>query len=122
MVDLNSVIIQALQKVAPARQGFGPSPPSRFPMISVLEIANTSVLILDGEDRLSRIAYQVDVWDNGSTRQRCEQTAAAASAVLVRMGFGRDSAQTMKDPSGLHRKCMRFSGRVDEKDLMIYRS
>lgn len=123
MIDLNQDIADLLSSIATVRPAF-PHKGSTFPMISLTEINNSSNLILSGTERLSDVAYQIDVWDtpeNGNTREQCEQLSIQVSAKMISAGFKRDTAKFIDDPSGLHRKMMQFSGAADNENKKVYR-
>lgn len=120
MVDLIPVIAELLQGIAPVEIQF-PSVNDEFPVITVLETYNSSSLILDHEELLSEHSFQIDVWDNGSNRARCEAISIQVNAIMLNQGFYRTMAQSIEDASGLHRKIMQFDCVLDEKTNFIYR-
>lgn len=111
MVDLNRPLAQLLKPIARVELEF-PSVEAEFPVITLTEVANTSNYEVENVEYISDITYQVDVWDNGRNRQRCEQLAAEVSRVLTANGFTRTLGRGMKDPSGLHRKTMYFKSLI----------
>ncbi len=124
MVDLNHDIKELLEDLAPLRLQF-PDIKSTFPRFSLFGVNNSSNLILDGIERLSYIVLQIDAWDtaaNGNTRQDCEQLAIQASDRMIAQGWKRDKATPFKDPSGLHRTLMQFSGFVDNVTGAVYQN
>ncbi|SHI25017.1 hypothetical protein SAMN02745823_03892 [Sporobacter termitidis DSM 10068] len=122
MVDLNHDIDELLNDIAPVQLQF-PDTSQSFPLITLFGVDNSSNLILDGAERLSSIVLQLDAWDtskNGNTRQRCNELAADVSARMIGRGWRRDQGREMRDPSGLHRYMMQFSGVVDNVTGAIY--
>jgi hypothetical protein len=125
MTDMNLRIDNLVSDLATTELGF----PDTFkgkslPLITITDLDNNSNLILDGEERLSAISYQIDIWDssdNGKTRHTCEQLAAQISSRLISVNFTRSGAHYIKDPSGLHRKTMTFNGFLDTHTNIIYR-
>lgn len=107
MVDLHPAIYKLLKGVCRVSMEF-PSTAEQFPVITLAEVSNIEDLTLDGTERISDVTYQVDVWDNGKNRQRCEQLAAEAAEILTGHGFTRILGRGFRDASGLHRKMMYF--------------
>lgn len=125
MIDLNTFVFNLISDLATTELSF----PDTFkgkalPLITITDLNNSSNLITDGEERLSAISYQIDVWDksdNGNTRSVCELLATQVSDRFISAGFIRSGAHYIKDPSGLHRKTMTFNGFLDVKSNIIYR-
>lgn len=111
MVDLNQPLANMLKPIARVELEF-PSTDAEFPVITLVEIVNASNYEVENVERISDITYQVDVWDNGRNRQRCEQLAIEVNRVLTANGFTRTLGRGMKDPSGLHRKMMYFKSLI----------
>jgi hypothetical protein len=120
MVDLLPTLAEWLKPVGRVEVQF-PAANDRMPVITLLEIASASSVILDSRERLSTHSFQVDVWDNGKNRKRCEEIAAQVNAVLLERGLSRSLAQSVEDPNGLHRKMMQFDCELDEQTLYIHR-
>lgn len=124
MIDLNKTIADLLKDLAPVQFQF-PDTTQIFPRLTIFCINNQSTLIFDGSERLSAVTYQIDTWDtpkNGNTRQRCEQLAVNVSTRMLAQGWKRDRSADMRDPSGLHRTMMQFSGYVDNVTGTVYRA
>ena len=126
MVDINTIIYPVLSElvgIALISNDF-PDTESVFPMVSVTEISSISERIADGEEILSDVVFQIDVWDKRTdeiqNRQRCENISADVSAKLIETGFRRSFSHGT-DESDIFRKCMRFSGQIDEKHKIIHR-
>ena len=115
MVDLNRPLAQLLKPIARVELEF-PAIDAAFPVITLTEVANVTNYEVENVECISDITYQVDVWDNGKTRERCEQLSAEVSRVLTANGFTRTLGRGMKDPSGLHRKIMYFKGLFINKE------
>ena len=92
-----------------------PKGPAETPRITFYEGANTDPLkIRNGP--LSDISIQIDVWHTRST-------GALATAVDEKMnsiGFRREFAADVPDPSGIKRKTMRYGGRVDARTKLVH--
>lgn len=120
MIDCIPVIAGWLKDIGRVEIQF-PSANSKFPVITVIEIYNSSDVVLNGIERLGSHSYQIDVWDKGTNRKRCEQIAAEVSKTMVAHGLSRSVCQSIEDGSGLHRKIMQFDCKIDEKTLNVYR-
>lgn len=123
MIDMNREVAGLLKDICTVQLAF-PEIDSDFPYVSLTEIGNSSAAVLNGAERYSRYECQLDVWDtaeNGSTPERCVKLAEAVSDAMISAGFTRVTGKLMKDPSGLHRYMMGFTGWVDNKTKTIYR-
>lgn len=123
MIDLNREVAALLKSICTVQPAF-PEINSDFPYVSLTEIGNSSAAVLNGEERYSRYECQIDVWDtakNGRSPSRCAQLAGQISAAMISAGFSRGNAKLMKDPGGLHRYMMQFTGWVDNKEKKVYR-
>ena len=123
MIDMNKEVSGLLQSICTVQLAF-PEIDSDFPYVSLTEIGNSCAAVLFGEERYSRYECQIDVWAtaaNGNSPARCAQLAGQVSAAMISAGFVRGSAKLKKDPSGLHRYMMPFTGWVDNKEKKIYR-
>jgi len=104
MMDMNKEVAAVLKDICTVQLAF-PEVNSEFPYVSLSEC-------------------QLDVWDtaeNGSTPERCVKLAGTVSDTMISAGFTRVAGKLMKDPSGLHRYMMGFTGWVDNKTKTIYR-
>lgn len=107
MVDLNRPIFLLLKDIAPVELEF-PSASTKMPLITLTEVSNTEDMSIEGKEVLSNITFQIDVWDNGNSRQRCEMLSCEVSKIMTANGFTRVLGRGFKDPSGLNRKTMYF--------------
>lgn len=123
MTDINPIMNEILSEFAEVSNEF-PDTESRFPLITVTEVSSISERIIDGIETLSDVVFQIDVWDKRTdeiqTRQRCEKISSDISAKLIETGFKRIFAQGISEER-MFRKCMRFSGQIDEKNKIIHR-
>lgn len=119
MIDLNKIIADMLKNIAPVQFPF-PNLESQFPLITITQVSNTADLIFDGEERLSRVVYQIDVWDNSQTPENCEKLAIQVNEEMTKAGFKRSFGQLFVEKKEPFRMCMRFSGRIDEKNYTVY--
>lgn len=124
MVDLNTAVAALLSDLVDGNVSLQfPDTKSAFPCISLSVVSNQSQLILDRVERLSFVSYQIDVWTDpqaDKTRQQCEELAVSVSAAMLVAGWKRDNARPMRDPSGLRRSMLQFSGYVDNVTGKIY--
>jgi hypothetical protein len=87
-----------------------PKGPADTPRITFYELGNSDPLTI-ANGPLSDIAIQIDVWNQRSTGP----LAAAVDAAMNGIGFRRQMAADIPDPSGLKRKTMRYRGVVDTR-------
>lgn len=120
MVDLAPVLAGLLKGIARVETSF-PASTSRFPVITLSELGSTSVYAPGGRDRLVSVDWQVDVWDNGKTAEKCVKLAGQVTDTLQAAGFGRYFGQRIRDAAA-QRYCMRFRGTLDENTMRLYRS
>lgn len=123
MRDLKKQLAQQIEKaVVPVRVEL-PNPnkqtPISLPVCTLQEIANESRLVLEGEERLSQLVYQLDMYH--STAEGCEQLCQAVNAVMLKAGFTRSGGMVEYRSRGSTRRTMRFSGVLDEKTNQIYK-
>lgn len=111
MVDLHVTIYNLLKEIAPVSLEF-PDTGAAFPLITITEVTNTSGLIVDGQEHITDVTYQLDVWDNYADRGRCEYIANEVNNVMVQHRFQRVLGRGFRDASGLHRKMMYFKTRA----------
>lgn len=96
-------------------------PPGRaeFPLITLISAGNATDVVLDGGERFSRVAVQVDIWDNSESRAKCEDISHEVSKLMISAGFLRTVSIAMEE-DGLHRCTMTFTAQIDERHNMIY--
>lgn len=121
MVDLHPVFAALLEGIAPVELQF-PSAKSKFPVITITEIGNDTDAVYDGSERLSGHEWQIDIWDDEATPQRCQELAGQVNRRLIQKGMRRYFGQLMRDASGLQRFCIRVRFRLDEQTFYVYRS
>ena len=121
MIDLHPILAELLSPIARVELSY-PDTKARFPLITITELSSISEVILDGEERLNTVSWQIDVWDGDGQQKRCAELATKASKAMIQAGFSRYFSQVMRDPNIPERVCMRFRGSLDEKNMMIYRS
>lgn len=92
-----------------------PKSPAETPRITFYELANNDPIKINNGP-LSDIAIQIDVWHTRSTGA----LAAAVNEKMNSIGFRRQFAADMPDPSGIKRKTMRYRGVVDMRTLLVH--
>ena len=92
----------------------------KFPIVIFTPFDNGADVILDGRERYTNAAFQLDIYDNGKTEERAQELAAALTERLTARGFKRGNGAHIKE-NGLFRRTLYFTGVIDEKDKMIYR-
>jgi hypothetical protein len=123
VVDINNEVATLLKDIATVQLAF-PEINSQFPYVSLTEVTNSSAAVLNGKERYTRYECQIDVWDttkNGRSPARCVQLAGQICDAMISAGFNRGTGKLMKDPSGLHRYMMQFTGWVDNDQIRVYR-
>lgn len=95
---------------------FYPEDFANLPHISYYEASNNEYLRTDGEEQLTDIAIQIDVWSKTST----SELALLVDSKLSSIGFKREFSGDLKDPSGLNHKSMRYRGIVDKDKKYVY--
>lgn len=94
-----------------------PAANASMPHISFYELANNEVMTTsDTVGILSDISIQIDVWHNRSTGDLASQVNEKMNSI----GFRRQFARDLNDPSGLKRKTMRYRGVVDSRSKIVY--
>lgn len=90
---------------------------AKMPHISFYELANDEGLTTnDTAGLLSDISIQIDVWHNRET----SALAAQVNEKMNSIGFRRQFAADLNDPSGLRRKTMRYRGVIDSRTNRVH--
>ncbi|MCY9706724.1 hypothetical protein M5X05_21390 [Paenibacillus alvei] len=88
---------------------------TKLPHISFYELANSDpIRIVNGP--LTDIAIQIDIWHNRSTGALAQQVDEKLNSI----GFRRQFAQDVPDPSGIKHKTMRYRGVVDARTNHVH--
>lgn len=118
MIDIIPTAAEWLEGIGRVELQF-PDVNAEFPLITLCEIVNQSDTVLNGQERLSLVSVQIDVWDSGATPEKVSEMSAQISAVMLSKGFRRVFGQFMPD-GDLQRKCMRFTAKIDEINSRAY--
>ena len=118
MIDIIPTAAEWLKGIGRVELQF-PDVNAEFPLITLCEIVNQSDTVLNGQERLSLVSVQIDVWDSGATPEKVSEMSAQISAVMLSKGFHRVFGQFMPD-GDLQRKCMRFTAKIDEINSRAY--
>jgi len=92
-----------------------PSSPSQTPCITFKEADNRNYHNMKTELQ-SEIVIVIDVWHTKSTGQ----IAKEVNEKMESIGFSRQFATDLNDPSGLKRKTMRYRGIVDKRTKLVH--
>lgn len=92
-----------------------PKGPAETPRITFGEANNSNYRHMS-EERQSAIIIQIDVWHTKSTGT----LAAAVNEKMTSIGFLREFASDLTDPSGIKRKTMRYRGIVDAVTKLVH--
>lgn len=88
---------------------------TKLPHISFYEQINNDY-IKRGPEYLTEIVLQVDIWHNRSTGTLAQQVNEKMNSI----GYRREFAADVPDPSSVKHKTMRFRGIVDTRNLLVY--
>lgn len=111
MYDVKPIIQQSLSTIPGVTVGDAfPKADTKLPYISFYELTNSDPLTI-ANSPLSEISIQIDVWHNRSTGALAGQVDEKMNSI----GFRRQMAADVPDPSGLKRKTMRYRGVVDAR-------
>ena len=83
-----------------------------FPLITLLEVSNISVIIADGKEKVSEISIQLDLYE--TTPEKVKSLSGVISSLMIAHGFRRGSCQLMKE-DGMWREMQQYSCYVDEQ-------
>ncbi|MEK4628108.1 hypothetical protein MKZ17_07865 [Solibacillus sp. FSL R7-0682] len=92
-----------------------PSGQGAMPHITFKEADNSNYRNMQ-EELQSEIIILIDVWHTKSTGT----IAQAVNEKLKSIGFHRQFAADLNDPSGIKRKTMRFRGVVDKRTKLVH--
>ncbi|MDD3840761.1 MAG: hypothetical protein PHP06_09365 [Clostridia bacterium] len=84
------------------------------PYISFYEQSNKDYYKI-GNEPLTEIVIQIDIWHNRSTGALAQQVNNKMSSI----GFKREFTRDIPDPNIKH-KTMRYKGIVDKRNLLVY--
>lgn len=119
MIDLNTIIPALITDITTVYLGFPKTKPD-FPCAIFTIINNMSDTVLSGVERLSSTAFQIDVYDDSINAQTASDLANDISARIIANGFSRVSCMLIPEGTA-HRITMRFAGKIDTADGMVYR-
>lgn len=116
MIDIKPILAEKLGDLAPVGLSFG-RVGRRLPALILTETENSARIVLNGRERVSRIAVQIDVY--AQTARETETLAAAVSERLTALGLRRSLSQLLTNEE-LPRRCMRFTCAVDEESGRVF--
>lgn len=92
-----------------------PAGPSQTPHVTFKEADNSNYRKMRVEVQ-TEIIILIDVWHTKSTGA----IAAAVDEKMASIGFVRQLAADLNDPSGMKRKTMRYRGIVDKRTNLVH--
>ena len=92
-----------------------PAGPSQTPHVTFKEADNSNYRKMRVEVQ-TEIIILIDVWHTKSTGA----IAAAVDEKMTSIGFVRQLAADLNDPSGMKRKTMRYRGIVDKRTNLVH--
>lgn len=110
MIDIKPFIADKLKAAANVELSFFRGN-RRLPLICITETANSSEVVINGQDRVSRITVQLDVYAQSAAA--LEELAQSVNEKMLGAGLSRIFSETIYGES-VPRKCMRFACSVDE--------
>lgn len=93
-----------------------PAGPAQTPHITFKEADNSNYRKMRVELQ-TEIIMLIDVWHTKSTGT----IAAAVNEKMSSIGFSRELAADLNDPSGMKRKTMRYRGIVDKRTNLVHK-
>ncbi len=115
MVDIKPWIAAILKDLAPVELSFARIG-QKLPVICLTETGGSAEAVLNGQERISRIVVQLDLY--ARTAQETETLALQVSARLTAAGLRRSFSQLLTDGE-IPRRCMRFTCGIDETDKRV---
>lgn len=115
MYDVKPEILALLESIPDVTvQGEYPKEFVNLPLISFYELANDeNKPEIPGV--LTEVSIQVDVWSKRSTGALAQQV----NDLMNSIGFRRQMARDVPDPSGVNRKTMRYRGVIDARSKRV---
>lgn len=110
MIDIKRELAGLLEDIAPVELSFSDFENS-VPLICISEMGNSSELVLCGEDRVSRITFQLDLF--GGTAEATEAMAVLVNKRLTERGMKRSFSALVTGEKRI-RKAMRYTFGIDE--------
>ena len=110
MIDIKREIAALLEEIAPVELSFSDME-NDIPLICISETGNSSEIALCGEDRISRLTIQLDLF--GGTAEATEAMAIAVNKRLTEKGMKRSFSALVTGEKWI-RKVMRYSFGIDE--------
>lgn len=115
MVDIKPQIAALLENEASIGLSYNRNE-NPLPFICLTETDNSARIVINGQDRVSSIVIQLDLY--GETAKETEELAARVSALLTENGGKRSFSQLITDER-TPRRCMRFTFFADEAEGRI---
>lgn len=115
MYDVKPEVLALLETIPDVNVvGEYPKEFAKLPLISFYELTNDEAAPeLPGV--LTEVSLQVDVWSKRSTGGLAQQV----NTLMNSIGFRRQTARDVSDPSGVNRKTMRYRGTIDARSKRV---
>lgn len=104
MVNIRAAIYAKLTEIIGANAGvyhFYPDTDASYPAVSYYESGNRQYEQADGNEYLTEINYQMDVWARKMTE--CDTIAQYIDTAMTSLGFRRETCMDVNDPNCRHR-------------------
>lgn len=116
MINVKDQVYDAIKGITENVSDGYPKDWGKLPAIQYTEEDNSVFEWTDGREDKARLAYRVDIWNNGST----SETALAVDRAVCPLGLRRTACGDVADPSGMKHKVMRYEGIIDVDTQMVY--
>ena len=110
MIDIKREIAALLEDIAPVELSFSDME-NDVPLICITETGNSTEIALCGEDRVSRIALQLDLF--GGTAKATEAMAVIVNERMLKKGMKRSFSALITNEKNV-RRTMRYIFGIDE--------
>lgn len=117
MIDILPYIAQLLEPTGAQIELSFNDVSATLPLIVLSEISNIASVITEGEERISDVTVQLDIY--AETEEHVRSSAVCASRILTAAGFRRSSA-TPQSEDGLKRLTLDFTAKIDSGMGIIY--
>ena len=110
MIDIKREVAALLEDIAPVELSFSDME-NDVPLICITETGNSTEIALCGEDRVSRITLQLDLF--GGTAEATEAMAVIVNERMLKKGTKRSFSALITSEKNV-RRTMRYTFGIDE--------
>ena len=123
MIDISAGIGAALQQISGITvYYFEPTEWTSLPAVSYFEVKNVEYAQADGQEYLSDIVYQIDVFADSRSEDRANGNRSGRLALSAR-GFKRESgADTVDSGTGLYHRTMQYGCIADQNEHIFQKN